>query len=94
MSTSLKGAPFIFSKLPSLKVSLKSRNFTDICMGWGGGGDKCLLQIFLQSYIVARLGRITFKRGKFTNFRALFAVVPKDFRINWPMSKVEKNRGR
>lgn len=60
----------------------------------GGGGDKCLLQIFLQSYIVARLGRITFKRGKFTNFRALFAVVPKDFRINWPMSKVEKNRGR
>ena len=33
----------------------------------------------LQSYIFARLRSITFKFGNFTNFKALFSVMSKDF---------------
>ena len=49
------------------------------------------LQIFatLRTYIFARLRRITFKFGNFTNIKALFPVVSTDF-PNLSMSKVEK----
>ena len=42
-----------------------------------------------RSYNFARLRRSTFKLGNFTNFKALFPVVSKDF-SNWSMLKVEK----
>ena len=46
-----------------------------------------------RSYIFARLRRITFKFGDFTNLRRSFQWCRQIF-PNWSMSKAEKNRGR
>ena len=43
-----------------------------------------------ELYIFARLRRITFKFGSFTNFKALFSVVLTDFPQIWSKSKVVK----
>ena len=58
---------------------------TFVCWGGGGGTSLCpppykRLKIIttLHSYIFARLRRITFKPGSFTNFKALFPVVTTD----------------
>ena len=57
--------------------SSKSRNF--ICGRLHGGGYKLAPDhTTLVSYIFARLRRIAFKFGNFTNFKALFSVVSTD----------------
>ena len=40
---------------------------------------RLLIFAALRSYIFARLRRITFNFGKFTNFKALFPLVSRDF---------------
>ena len=81
--------------------SSKLRNFTDVCMvvggagREGGGGHKltphhenvCKFSLSLRNYICARLRRITFKFGDFTNMKALFPVVSTDFPLLVPHVK-------
>ena len=71
-------------------------------VGGGGreGGPKltphhenvCKFSLTLRSYIYARLRRITFKFGNFTNMKALFPVVSTDFPLLVPHVKTWKKK--
>ena len=79
--------------------SSNSGNFADVCVGWGGGTNlpphptiqKSVNFATLLSYIFARLRRMTFKFGSFTNLKAFFSVVSTDLPLlTCPCQKLKK----